>query len=370
VAEFGGAYAIINEHQFVTGELVLNRSLVPDIQLESDTGTASGFATIGGFGVRTTSAAMSAPGTITRYNLPDFTPRNPTRMVESPILMTELLTPLVGQVGQTIMPFSRSLAPLVNQESIVSLSTSGFVVLPWDFDEASATPIVTGIRNVADGSTAVAPGGLVDVSGIDLSYISQAAGEVPLPTVLAETCVTLNDQLVPLFRVSPDSVRAQLPFGSAGGSQLVVRSPGGTSEPFDFTILSSAPAVFHTASVGDKTALATVYRVRNGQPLTLSNPIHPKEFIVIYLTGMGNVTPQVGDGGVSPSDPLAITLAQPQVTLGGVALEVLYSGLVPGQIGVYQINAGIPEGVPEGMQVPLTVTQGGSSTTLLIRVVH
>jgi uncharacterized protein (TIGR03437 family) len=291
-------------------------------------------------------------------------------MVESPILMSELTTPFVGQIGQTIMPFSRSLAPLANRESIVSLSTSGIVALPWDFDEASSTPVVTGIMNLADGSTAVAPGGLIDISGVDLSHTTQSAGEVPLPTVLAETCLTLNNELVPLFRVSPDSIRAQLPFGSAGGGEMIVRSPGGTSEPFRFSIQSGAPAIFRTATVGAKTSLATVYRVRNGQPLTLSNPVHPEEFVVIYLTGMGDVTPQIGDGDVSPSDPLSLTLAQPAVTLGGVPLEVLYSGLVPGQIGVYQINVAIPEGVPEGLEVPLTVTQGGNSTTLMIRVVH
>jgi uncharacterized protein (TIGR03437 family) len=57
------------------------------------------------------------------------------------------------------------------------------------------------------------------------------------------------------------------------------------------------------------------------------------------------------------------------VTLGGVPLNVLYSGLVPGEVGVYQVNASVPSGVPQGMDIPLVVAQAGSSTALSVRVV-
>jgi uncharacterized protein (TIGR03437 family) len=59
----------------------------------------------------------------------------------------------------------------------------------------------------------------------------------------------------------------------------------------------------------------------------------------------------------------------PDVQLGGVPLAVTFAGLVPGQIGVYQINARLPMVVPEGAEVPLTIVQGGSATTILLRVV-
>jgi uncharacterized protein (TIGR03437 family) len=57
------------------------------------------------------------------------------------------------------------------------------------------------------------------------------------------------------------------------------------------------------------------------------------------------------------------------VTLGGVPLNVLYAGLVPGEVGVDQVNASVPSDVPQGMDIPLVVTQAGSSTTLSVRVV-
>jgi uncharacterized protein (TIGR03437 family) len=42
---------------------------------------------------------------------------------------------------------------------------------------------------------------------------------------------------------------------------------------------------------------------------------------------------------------------------------------VPGLVGVYQINARVPTWVPEGLEVPLVIRQGGDSTALMVRVV-
>jgi len=40
-------------------------------------------------------------------------------------------------------------------------------------------------------------------------------------------------------------------------------------------------------------------------------------------------------------------------------------------VGVYQINALVPfKGVPLGFDIPLTINQGGSSTTIPVRVVN
>lgn len=90
---------------------------------------------------------------------------------------------------------------------------------------------------------------------------------------------------------------------------------------------------------------------------------------MIYATGLGLTAPGVESGYPGPSDPLAEALIPPEVSLGGVALPIAYAGLVPGQVGVYQINAQVPYWVPLGMEVPLKITQGGSSTTLTVRVV-
>jgi len=115
--------------------------------------------------------------------------------------------------------------------------------------------------------------------------------------------------------------------------------------------------------------LATLYRAANNEPVTLSNPIHPEDFVVIYVTGLGRTSPGVETGAPAPGDPLAHADIQPSVKLGGLSLPVLYAGLVPGQVGVYQINVYVPPEVPRGMDVALVISRPGGDLTLSVRVV-
>jgi uncharacterized protein (TIGR03437 family) len=112
-----------------------------------------------------------------------------------------------------------------------------------------------------------------------------------------------------------------------------------------------------------------VVRAENGLLVTPTNPVHINDTIVIYATGLGRTNPPVETGQPGPSDTLASAVISPSVSLGGMALNVLYAGLVPDQVGLYQINAYVPFGVPPGPDVPLVVKQGGSSTSLNVRVV-
>ena len=133
--------------------------------------------------------------------------------------------------------------------------------------------------------------------------------------------------------------------------------------------LPSAPAVFHTGTAGPDTGLATIFRATNNELVTLSNPIHPEDIIIIFATGLGQTSPAVKTGTAPPLDPLAVAQIAPVVSIGGVSLVIQYAGLVPGQVGVYQINAFVPATVPRGMQIPLAIAQGGEEITLNVRVV-
>jgi uncharacterized protein (TIGR03437 family) len=91
--------------------------------------------------------------------------------------------------------------------------------------------------------------------------------------------------------------------------------------------------------------------------------------LVIYLTGLGVTNPAVGDGMPGPSDPLATAIVAPQITLGSANLALLYAGMTPGEVGVYQINVKVPSSVQTGLSIPLTINQGGANTTIQVRVV-
>ncbi len=58
------------------------------------------------------------------------------------------------------------------------------------------------------------------------------------------------------------------------------------------------------------------------------------------------------------------------MVIGGVQVPVGFSGLAPGFVGLFQINADITDEVPTGTAVPITLTIGGQSSntaTIAIR---
>jgi uncharacterized protein (TIGR03437 family) len=217
----------------------------------------------------------------------------------------------------------------------------------------------------------VAPGGLASVFGSQLSPMTLASTDVPLPTVLADSCLTVNGAVVPVVFVSPTQINFQLPVGISGNAEVVLRTPGGVSDSLRTTILASAPSIFRSGTAGPMTEIPTVVRETNGGLVTVSNPIHPSDRITIYLTGLGRTSPEVATGAAAPSNPLATTIVPVTVSLGGVELFVEYAGLTPGTVGVYQINASVPfKGIPTGFEIPLVISQGGASTALPVRVVN
>ena len=342
--------------RYVIGDNVFDASLVPQGTLDTSTGHTSGFSFTGTGGYRLTGSTPAAAGVIQNMaNVLQATTIRPVRTVEAPVL------------SSTTQPFTRTVGML--QTGIVLLTTSGVTILPPNYDAAITAPQIASVANAADGSAAVAPGGLISVYGQQMSPMNMATSQMPLPTALANSCLSVNGSPVPLLFVSGQQINAQLPFNVGGGATLTIHTPGGISNNYLFTVQSAAPAVFQTGTAGPLTGLATIVRADNNQLITPTNPIHGHDTVVIYLTGMGTTYPAVNAGMPSPSDPLASAADSPTVTLGGQSLDILYAGLVPGLVGVYQINATVPGIVTEGLQIPLTISQGGSSTTLNVRVV-
>ena len=386
-----GAYAASSYDSYIVGSTLMNESLVPAGTLESASGAPSGFAFVDSGGFRTTVSSLSAPGIIERFNASSSTPiANPTRLVEAPLLPvalgasaatsgtgastgfspTSATFPIGSGSGTGVgMSFIRSLAPLYDRSGVISLSISGFTVLPWSYDAAVAPPKITAVVNAADGQLPVAPGGLISIYGQQMSPVNIATSQIPLPTALGDSCLTVNGVAVPMLFVSPQQINGQLPVNVDGNAQMTLRTPGGISDNFNFGILPAAPSIFRSGTAGPETGLATITRADNGELITPTNPVHPGDSIVIWATGLGRTTPSIDSGMPAPSDPLPYAVIQPTVLIGGVALDILYAGLVPGSVGLYQINATVPRSVPLGLSMPLLVTQGGSSTSLNVRVV-
>jgi uncharacterized protein (TIGR03437 family) len=55
------------------------------------------------------------------------------------------------------------------------------------------------------------------------------------------------------------------------------------------------------------------------------------------------------------------TLATPTVSIGGANATVSFSGLAPGFVGLYQVNAVVPSGLAGGDQ-PVTIAIGAATS--------
>jgi uncharacterized protein (TIGR03437 family) len=53
------------------------------------------------------------------------------------------------------------------------------------------------------------------------------------------------------------------------------------------------------------------------------------------------------------------------VSIGGKSAQVLFAGLSPGYIGLYQINVVVPTGVTPSDQVPLILSVGGQDSPVV-----
>ena len=281
--------------------------------------------------------------------------RSPVRLVEQP------LTP-------TTFAFLRSLAALRNG-NFVSTTSSGLVEVPRNFDAGIIIPRVSAVTAAADFSDRLAAGSLVSIFGQNLASETRSSAAVPLPTQLGQVCVTVNAVRLPLLYVSPTQINAQLPFELSGRLRAILHTPGGLSDTFFAQVRTANPAVFQLSVSGQTGTFPAVVRVRNGQLSTLSNPLRRNEAFTVFASGLGAVNPEVDNGDAAPASPLAVTRQQPAVSIGGYSAGVLFSGLAPGFVGLWQLNAVVPANAPVGMQIPLTISAGGLSVTVNVRIV-
>jgi uncharacterized protein (TIGR03437 family) len=271
------------------------------------------------------------------------------------------LTAAVGTARATVA--GRLMAVDASATTAYVLTASGLSVIPLGAASTQAPAVPNnGVVNTASYTAGLAPGGLVSIFGRNLAQ-SGAAASTPLPTVLGGACVTLNNSPLPLLATGSGQINAQLPPTLAAGRYpLVVRSTTGqgASASLTVTIAKYAPAVFVDAQG------PAIFHA-NGTRVDRVHPANRDEPLTIYATGLGTTTGgKVTAGLPAPSSPLAVTapvslyFGDPSIKQTAVIVD--WSGLAPGLIGVYQINARVPGFHQKGDSLPVTLRIGGVSS--------
>jgi uncharacterized protein (TIGR03437 family) len=211
---------------------------------------------------------------------------------------------------------------------------------------------VNGITNAASFISGLPEaGGLASifVHGLSVSGIVQASG-TPLPTELDGVSVFVDGIAAPMLAVANlpvanpvgmQQINFQVPFevnsqAYSGTPNLVeVRFKGVSTFAFPqpvtsgiFVLPDGSPAIQHGADYS---------------PVTPSNPAKKNEVIIIYATGLGRlISGEPADG--KPATGPAPAACPPLASVG----TVLYAGLTPGYVGLYQLNVRVAPSMPSG----------------------
>jgi len=222
-----------------------------------------------------------------------------------------------------------------------------------DLTITAPTIAANGVVSSASFLPKVSPGSLASVAGTSLSTSNPLSASTPLPMALAEATVTVNGQAAPILYASPTLINFQVPWETAVGTASVVVSVAGVaSNKVTVPVTATAPGIFYYSSGA---AIAQNHDYSLNSP---SNPAHAGSFIIAYLTGSGPVSPSIADGAATPLTGLTTTTYTPTVTIGGMNAPVIFSGLTPGLIPLWQMDITVPSGLAAG-SYPMIVSLNG-----------
>jgi uncharacterized protein (TIGR03437 family) len=254
----------------------------------------------------------------------------------------------------------------------------GSLQVSGDLQNTSDAPQLSSVVSGASFAPGVpvAPGAIVSVFGSQLADASAEASGLPLAGTLKGATVVIAGEPSPLFYASSGQVNAAIPFDVTPNTsqQVLVTRDTTISVPISVDVAPAQPAVFLNpqANAANQGSIFAVRTTSSGQTSFLagsSTPATAGDALVIYCAGLGGVDKTIAPGAASPSSPPAKTNDTPQVTIGGKTAPVAFSGLTPGLVGVYQINALVPSGVTAGDQIPVVVNVSGQvSPTVTIAV--
>ncbi len=216
-------------------------------------------------------------------------------------------------------------------------------------DAASFTPGV-----------AVVPGSYVAIYGADLAPSTQVATTAALPVSMSKVSVSFDAGSLSfpgrLHFVTPGQINVQIPWEMplSGTARMKVSVESSSTGLYALPLTAYAPGMFEYQASGSSFVAA---RDENFALIGPANAAKPGRNIQIYCNALGPVTNQPASGEPTPASPLAETTTTPVVTIGGQNATVLFSGLTPTVVGLYQINLTVPN-VSAGAK-PITVTIGG-----------
>jgi uncharacterized protein (TIGR03437 family) len=307
-------------------------------------------------GLGPTSPAVPA-GTPTPSSPPVITTTTPTVTAGGqrvPVVVSELAPGAIGLYQVTFALPGGCLSG--NQPLLLTIGGMASKAVTLPIASSSGPAICAAVNGASFAAGApVSPGAIVSLFGALLASGTATAASIPLPTLLSTTSLTVNGIAAPLFFVSPTQINLQIPWETKPGAAAFEVISGSTSSgPLRFPVAAANPGIFTS---GNNRAI-----VQN-QDYSINdtgNPAAAGSYITVYLTGGGPIDNAVPTGAANPSSPLSSVTAPYSASIGGKPAKVLFLGLSPGFVGLYQANLQVPQ-LSSG-DYPVIITVGGVSS--------
>jgi len=197
--------------------------------------------------------------------------------------------------------------------------------------------------------------------GIQFGEETTTAQAYPLPKELGDIEVLVNEVPTPLYFVSPGQINLYVPMGVQPDSEATfIVQRKSTSQILAsgvLRIVTATPALFTTTQNGQGQIAALN---EDNSVNTNTNGIARGQVIQLFATGQGAI-PNAPPDGTPPTGALS-TPDLPRVIIGSGFVpdeNILYSGLAPNLVGVWQINVRVPMSVPPSSTTPVVVLHRG-----------
>ena len=211
-------------------------------------------------------------------------------------------------------------------------------------------------------STIMAPGSAWTLEGTGFSDVTSSAFSYPLPQTLGGVSVSIGGMSAPILSVGATQIVVQVPWeipavAFPGFSTSVVVNTA-SSSPFDAALGLTSKA---GAWIGDGAFVSRPeadpnyggdYALAVHQDwsalVTPSNPARANEIVHLYGLDFGPVDSHPATGMPATASPLSRTVAPITCWAWGAdnatkqTVPVLFSGLVPGVAGYYQLDVQLP----------------------------
>ena len=218
--------------------------------------------------------------------------------------------------------------------------------------------------------TGVTPGALTVIRGRNLALGASGittAESTPLPKLLSGVSVKFGEDAVPIMSVrntaGMEQVVVQAPFSLTGETVAVTVDNGrAVSRTVQVRVASAQPSLISLDGLH-----VAASRGSDGALVSELNPAAAGDHITLFGLAFGRVEPAPETGAPAAGNPLSSMVTPLELRIGGRAAEVSFAGIAPGFIGLYQINARVPDGLVGLLSIEVTA-EGVSSPELRIPV--